>query len=256
MTAVNDIHVVRLLGVSIHSTPLKRVLSHISDSIQQGHRSIISNVNVHAMNIAYQEARFRRFLNEDSDLVFCDGMGVRLGARMTGQHIDYRYTPPDWIDDLCQVCVENDFSLFLLGSRKQVVEEAAASLKDRFPTLKIAGTQDGFFDKDPNSTENKAVVETINATNPDILLVAFGMPMQEYWLEENWDRLNARIALPVGALFDYITGEVLRAPRWITDNGLEWLARLVIEPRRLWRRYVIGNPLFIYRVLRNGKAAP
>jgi N-acetylglucosaminyldiphosphoundecaprenol N-acetyl-beta-D-mannosaminyltransferase len=97
--------------------------------------------------------------------------------------------------------------------------------------------------------ENQAVIQAINAAKPDILIVGLGTLHQEHWLKENWHSLEAHVALAVGAAFDYVSGEVARGPRWMTDNGLEWLSRLVVEPRRLWRRYVIGNPLFLWRIL-------
>jgi N-acetylglucosaminyldiphosphoundecaprenol N-acetyl-beta-D-mannosaminyltransferase len=94
------------------------------------------------------------------------------------------------------------------------------------------------------------VLQAINATSPDILLVGLGMPIQERWLMENWGFVKAKVALPVGALFDYLAGEIPRAPHWMTDHGLEWLGRLIVEPRRLWRRYLLGNPRFLWLVLK------
>jgi N-acetylglucosaminyldiphosphoundecaprenol N-acetyl-beta-D-mannosaminyltransferase len=118
------------------------------------------------------------------------------------------------------------------------------------PGLEIAGIQHGYFDKTAGSSENEAVVALINQVKPDILVIGFGMPLQERWLLENWDRLDAKVAIPIGAGFDYLAGVTPRAPRWMTDHGLEWLGRLIIEPRRLWKRYIIGNPLFFYRLVK------
>lgn len=139
--------------------------------------------------------------------------------------------------------------MFFLGSKPGIAEKAAQRLQERHPNLVIAGTHHGYFDKTPGSLENEAIIQQINAARPNILIVAFGMPLQEKWLMENWERIDANIALTGGAVFDYISGELARAPRWMTDNGLEWLGRLLIEPGRLWKRYVIGNPLFLWRIL-------
>jgi N-acetylglucosaminyldiphosphoundecaprenol N-acetyl-beta-D-mannosaminyltransferase len=141
-------------------------------------------------------------------------------------------------------------SLFLIGSRTGVAESAAVRLQERYPRLNIVGCAHGFFDKTPGSAENERVVEQINALRPNILLVGFGMPLQEGWLVNNWNQLDVDVGLTVGALFDYLSGELTRAPRWMTNNGLEWLGRLIVEPRRLWQRYLVGNPKFLYRVLR------
>jgi N-acetylglucosaminyldiphosphoundecaprenol N-acetyl-beta-D-mannosaminyltransferase len=100
------------------------------------------------------------------------------------------------------------------------------------------------------SPENEAVLQEINASSPDILLIGLGMPLQEYWLMENRHDLNAGVVLTGGAVFDYVSGRLRRGPRLLTESGFEWLARLLIEPRRLWRRYIVGNPLFLLRVLK------
>ena len=130
------------------------------------------------------------------------------------------------------------------------IEAAVRDKLAAYPDLEIVGFRHGYFDHSAGSPENEAVVEEINAAAPDILLVGLGMPLQERWLMENWQRLDVRVALTGGAVFDYVSGRLRRGPRLLTDNGFEWLARLLVEPRRLWRRYLIGNPLFLLRVLK------
>lgn len=232
-----------LFGVRINDLPLDRLLDNITSCANDNKRMIIANVNIHAMNLAYEQPDFRDCLNE-ADVVFCDGIGVMLGVRLTKQPLIHRYTPPDWIRELCFRCVQNEHALFLLGARDCVAQRAASVLQAEFPELQIAGAHHGFFNKHTDSSENLAIIQKINESEANILLIGFGMPLQELWLAENWSRLNVNIGLPVGALFDYVAGEVVRVPRWMTDNGFEWFGRLVIEPRRLWRRYIIGNPLF------------
>jgi N-acetylglucosaminyldiphosphoundecaprenol N-acetyl-beta-D-mannosaminyltransferase len=244
-----DTPAVAILGVYVHTISLPHMLEIIEQKLANQERFITAYANVHALNLAYAQPWFRDFLNQ-SDIVFCDGFGVKWGARLLGHTIPQRFTPPDWLDQLAALASRQGFTCFLLGARPGVAEKAAARLQQRFPDLRIVGTQHGYFDKTPGTAENAAVVQTINDATPHILIVGFGMPLQEQWLQDNWQRLEANLALPVGAAFDYLAGEVRRGPRWMTDNGLEWLARLVIEPRRLWRRYVLGNPLFLWRVLR------
>jgi N-acetylglucosaminyldiphosphoundecaprenol N-acetyl-beta-D-mannosaminyltransferase len=111
----------------------------------------------------------------------------------------------------------------------------------RFPALKIAGVHHGHFDHAAGSPENESVIEEINAAKPQILVVGFGMPRQERWLMENWDRVNANVALAGGAVFDYVSGRLRREPRLLIDNGFEWLARLLVQPARLWRRYLLAT---------------
>ena len=127
-----------------------------------------------------------------------------------------------------------------------MAQAAARKLKQRYPGLNVVGVHHGYFDR----SENEAVVQKINAAAPDILLVGLGMPLQEYWLMENRHRLDASVALTGGAAFDYVSGRLRRGPRLLVSSGFEWLARLLIDPRRLWRRYLVGNPLFLLRVVR------
>jgi len=246
---VDRIATINLLRVRIHTISLLELLNIIIKASLTVRKILIAYVNVHGINLAYKLPWFQTFLN-NADIIFCDGFGVKWGAYLLGLDILHRYTPPDWMPRLCQVCIQNNFSLFFLGARPGVTDKAAARLKERFPNLRIVGSHHGYFDKSTGSPENEAIIQQINAARPNILIVGFGMPLQERWLMENWDRIEANVALTGGAVFDYVSGELRRGPRWMTENGLEWLARFIVEPRRLWRRYLIGNPLFLWRVLK------
>src|SRR6202011_2227169 len=133
------------------------------------------------------------------------------------------------------------------GCDPGVAREAAARLHALYPRLDVVGSHHGYFE--PDSPHDDRVVEDINARRPDIVLVGMGTPKQELWVERNGSRLDTEVLWTVGALFDYVSGRVPRAPGWLADNGLEWIFRLAIEPQRMWRRYLLGNPVFISRVL-------
>jgi N-acetylglucosaminyldiphosphoundecaprenol N-acetyl-beta-D-mannosaminyltransferase len=221
----------------------------IGTYVQRRQKALILNANAHCLNLAYERQWLRRFLN-NAEIVFCDGAGVILAARILGFRIPERITYAEWIWPLAGFAAPRGITFFFLGARPGVAVKAAARLRERYPALRVIGTHHGFFDKEPNSLENVGVVQRINALRPNILVVGFGMPRQERWLMENWPDIEANIALTGGGVFDYVSGELKRAPLWMTEHGLEWLGRLVIEPRRLWMRYLIGNPLFLLRVLR------
>ncbi len=223
--------------------------AEIENLVRHGERGLVLNVNAHCLNLCYEDPKLRDFMNR-AEVVFCDGVGVMLAARVLGRRIPQRITYADWIWQLADLAAARGFSLYLLGARPGVAQEAARKLKARNPNLEIVGTRHGYFDHGAGSPENEAVVEEINASAPDILLVGLGMPFQEHWLMENRQRLDVRVALTGGAVFDYASGRLRRGPRLLRENGFEWLARLIVEPRRLWRRYLIGNPLFLLRVLR------
>jgi N-acetylglucosaminyldiphosphoundecaprenol N-acetyl-beta-D-mannosaminyltransferase len=240
---------VGIFGVPVAALNVEELHGCLRERIAQGERTLALNVNVHALNLAYEQPWMLQFFHQ-ADLVFCDGTGVILAARMLGSRIPERITYADWAWKLAAFGAAQGYSFFYLGGKPGVAEKAALRLTARFPDLKTAGCHDGYFNKSPGGAENASVIREINATRPDILIVGFGMPIQERWLCDNWERIDAKVLLTGGAVFDYVSGNLRRAPRWMTDHGLEWLGRLIIEPRRLWKRYLIGNPLFFYRMLK------
>jgi N-acetylglucosaminyldiphosphoundecaprenol N-acetyl-beta-D-mannosaminyltransferase len=238
---------VEVLGVRIDALSVSDLHRDIVQYVTTGAHALVLNVNAHCLNLAFSSSWLRDFLNQ-ADRVFCDGAGVRLAARILGANIPERITYADWTWQLAELCALWQFTLFFLGGRPGVAAEAAERIRDRVPSVRIVGTHDGYFDKSPTGAENARVLAAINAVRPDILIVGFGMPLQEAWLRDNWDKLTAHVALTGGAVFDYLSGRLRRAPKWMTNNGLEWLGRLIVEPRRLWRRYLLGNPMFLARV--------
>jgi N-acetylglucosaminyldiphosphoundecaprenol N-acetyl-beta-D-mannosaminyltransferase len=240
---------IEVLGVGVDALTVEELHAEIGSLVRGRRRGLVLSVNAHCLNLCREDPRLRAFFN-DADAVFCDGAGVMLAARILGRRVPGRITYADWTWQLAAYAAEEGFSLFFLGGRPGVARAAAERLKERYPGLEISGVRHGYFDHSPGSAENEAVVREINAVAPDILIVGLGMPLQERWLMENAGGLDVGVSLTGGAVFDYVSGEKKRGPRLLTDNGLEWLARLLAEPRRLWRRYLIGNPLFLLRVLR------
>ncbi len=241
---------VEILGVNISIISLQDLLQFVFYSIQLNSKIIITYVNIHGMNLACNNTVFRNCINK-SAVTFCDGFGVKIAVKLIKGITLYRFTPPDWFDLLAERCAKEKNSIYFLGTRQEIVERAARVLVERFPELKIVGIHHGFFDKTLDSEENQKVIQMINSLHPDILVVGFGMPAQEKWISENFNDIQTKVIIPVGAYFDYLAGETKRAPRWMTDHGLEWLGRLIIEPSRLWKRYIIGNPLFFWRIFKH-----
>ncbi|MBE9190580.1 WecB/TagA/CpsF family glycosyltransferase [Gloeocapsopsis crepidinum LEGE 06123] len=245
---MHEFEEVNLLKTKFHKLNVCQLIDYIVQAAQIDQKVIVSNVNVKAMNLAYELDWYRDFIN-NSDLVFCDGFGVLLGAKLLGYDVEstHRMTCPDYIENLGLACEQHNVSLFLLAGKPGVVEKAIAQMSAVAPKLQVQGHH-GYFEK--SGDENERVIHTINAFNPGVLYVGFGMPLQEHWILHNIERINARVFLPLGACLDFYTGTVYRGPEWMTDRGLEWLTRLATEPNRLWERYIIGNPLFFYRVFR------
>jgi N-acetylglucosaminyldiphosphoundecaprenol N-acetyl-beta-D-mannosaminyltransferase len=144
---------------------------------------------------------------------------------------------------LCKSCVESKQSLYFFGAQPGIAEQAANALCKKYPGLNIAGTKHG-YNKDNNAEQ---IIESINNSGCDILLVAMGSPVQEQWLLEHRDKLHCKTALAVGGLFDFYSGNISRSPLWLREIGMEWVWRLLQEPRNKFNRYVVGNPIFLYR---------
>lgn len=239
---------VNVLGVRLHPLDVDGLHAAIGAAVDGAGKALVLNANAYGLNLARRRPWLRDILNR-ADIVFTDGAGVVLAARLLGHRGLVRITYADWTWQLAEFAERRAYSLYFLGGQPGVAQEAAANLVARHPGLRIAGTAHGYFDQTPGSADSRRVIDEVNASGADILLVGFGMPLQEAWLAAHWADLRVHVGLTGGAVFDYISGRLRRGPRWMTDNGLEWLARLVIEPGRLWRRYVLGNPAFLASVL-------
>jgi N-acetylglucosaminyldiphosphoundecaprenol N-acetyl-beta-D-mannosaminyltransferase len=237
----NHLPIINLCGVRFTPVTVEALHGYIASQITARQRAPIFHVNVHAINLAQRDSEFRQILNAAS-LVFCDGFGVRLGARLMGHKTSPRITYADWMYQLSPFCAEHGFSLYLLGSEPGVALLAAQRLQERYPRLKIAGTHHGYFEK--SGADNQRVIDAINHAKPNIVIVGLGMPLQEKWIARHIEQLQTHVVLSGGACLDYIAGTLRRGSPLLVNHGFEWLARLLIEPRRLWRRYLLGNPYF------------
>jgi N-acetylglucosaminyldiphosphoundecaprenol N-acetyl-beta-D-mannosaminyltransferase len=221
---------------------LRRIIGWIGEDAPA--RSVMY-ANAHVLNQSRTVPALRSALTH-ADVVYCDGYGVRLAARALHAEIPHRMTGADWIWELAALCQRAGHSLYLLGSEPGIAAQAARRLRQRFPALEIAGTHHGYFE--PGSHHDERVLEDINARRPAIVLAGLGTPKQELWARRAARRLDVGVVWTVGSLFDYVSGRLPRAPGWLADNGFEWIFRLAVEPQRTWRRYLLGNPVFVSRI--------
>lgn len=174
-----------------------------------------------------------------------DGIGVAIAAKWYGTPVKANLNGSDLLPKLCQM----PYSIYFLGAAPGVTEKARMNLEHDYPGVKIVGADHGFF---TNEAAEHAAIERINRVHPDILLVGMGVPRQEAWLFRHREALSCKVAMGVGGVFDFASGRIPRAPVWLRKLRLEWAYRLYNEPCRLFRRYVIGNPLFLLRVTLHG----
>ncbi|MBW3084585.1 N-acetylglucosaminyldiphosphoundecaprenol N-acetyl-beta-D-mannosaminyltransferase [Austwickia sp. TVS 96-490-7B] len=233
-----------LLGVHISNFTMSQALDWIQEQVRTATTArLICFVNPACLNTAVEDQQYRDVL-DGSDLILPDGIGIKIASQIHGFTVQENVNGTDLFPRLCRRAVAEGISLYLLGARPGVAAQAAEEMRRRFPELLIAGTRSGYFAPE----EEPQVIEEINASGAEILLVAMGAPRQELWLARVLPSLQVRVAMGVGGLFDFYSGRIPRAPLWVREIGMEWVWRLGQEPQRMWRRYLVGNPLFLYRV--------
>jgi N-acetylglucosaminyldiphosphoundecaprenol N-acetyl-beta-D-mannosaminyltransferase len=236
---------VNILGVGIDPINMDDALEQIDRWIDLGESKYVCVTPVHSVMECQNDESLRQIFN-DAGMVTPDGMPVVWICQWNGHKETHRVYGPDLMLAACDRSQTNGHKHFFYGGAEGVAETLRSNLHNQFPKMQTTGTISPPY-KLLSDAENEALVDQINATNPDIVWVGLGSPKQERWMAKNIDRLNASVVIGVGAAFDFHAGRVRQAPRWMQRSGTEWLFRLLSEPRRLWRRYLVGNSLFVLK---------
>ena len=243
-----------VLDVPIASMTTTAALARIEALHDDSPPAIVAFANAHTLNLAVADPAFADLLHR-VDLLLNDGSGVALAARLQGEHFPENLNGTDLTPKLLARARDLGWRVFLLGGRVGVAAQAQDRLLESLPGLQIVGVHHGYFAQ----ADEPAVIAEVRAADVDLLVVAMGNPRQEHWLAERQDATGARVGVAVGAFLDFTAGVVPRAPAVLSRLGMEWAYRLYLEPRRMWRRYVLGNPLFLARValelVRRGRSA-
>ena len=241
----------RVLGVSVHLAQMDQVLKLIDEWVEKraSCRYIVAT-GMHGVMEARRSPYFKNVI-ESAGLFVPDGFSIIAVARLRGVKISKRVSGPDLMWEACKHAEEMGHRVFFYGDAEDTLQALSVKLKERFPRLIIAGLHSPPF-RPLTKEEDAEEVAIINASGADILWVGLGLPKQEQWMYEHRDRLNVPVAVGVGAAFKFLSGRLKRAPSWIGDNGFEWLWRLAIEPKRVWRRVIIDGPHFVLCVAKEG----
>lgn len=236
---------IRMLGLRIDNLTMSEALDWIMNRIQsRAHGAQISFINAHCANVARKHSKYRGIL-ASSDLVLADGIGMKVAGDLLEKPIVENVNGTDMFPLLCSQLDKCSGRVYLLGGGPGVADKVASWISSHYPDIRIVGARSGFFSERQNQLE----VAAIKRARPDVLLVAMGVPRQELWITKNLEASGARIGIGVGGLFDFYSGRIPRAPKWLRKAGLEWMYRLYQEPGRMWQRYMIGNFSFAYRVM-------
>ncbi|WP_201777016.1 WecB/TagA/CpsF family glycosyltransferase [Martelella endophytica] len=206
-------------------------------------------LNAHCMNTHKDDASYRWAISK-ADYLLPDGSGMKLAAKLQKKSFEANLNGTDLFVPLCEEAAHRGRSIYFFGSREGVAEEAANRACELAPGLKIAGTRHGYFEKESEAS----IIAEINRSGADIVLVALGVPMQDVWIARNRHKLEAGLVMGVGAQFDFWSGRVTRAPLVFRKAGCEWVWRLMMEPKRMAKRYLVGNARFVVNAYREARA--
>lgn len=236
-----------VLGIPVSTLGQEELFRQVVALCRGSERSLVTYANVHTVNLSRRSAAQAEVYRR-ARLVYCDGKGVCLGARLLGVPEPEHLPTASFIYAFCETCQREGIRVFLLGGRPGVAQAAAERLRAACPGFQVAGSHHGYFRWD--SPQEREVLAHIRRARPHVLLVGFGSPLQERWALRTWDALEVPVVWLVGAVMDFVAGRSPRAPYWMQRMTLEWLYRFAHEPRRLFTRYAVGNTVFLARVLR------
>lgn len=231
----------KLLGIETCITNYDEIISMLNNDIINCRKVFVVAINPEKIMRSRKDAKLKNILNSATYQI-PDGIGVLYASKINNGSIVNRITGIDLMEKLCLLSSEKEYKIFLYGAQCDTLLLVKKALKDRYENLNIVGAIDG-FDKNINK-----VIKTINKKKPDILFVALGSPKQEYFIYNNLDKLNCKVFMGVGGSFDVISGKVKRAPIWMQEKGLEWLYRLLKNPKRIIRQIKLVPFFFISRV--------
>lgn len=243
-----------IAGYTVYKPGVQACVEDIATWVRQagsnGHCRWLACMNPHSFVVALDDALFSQAL-KDADWLVPDGVGIVLASRLLGGHIQERVTGPDVFLDLHRrMNAAGGMSVFFLGSTEETLALIRARMASDYPDIRVAGTYSPPFKPGYSPAELDDMVAAINAAAPDVLWVGMTAPKQEKWLFEHRARLNVKFAGAIGAMFDFYTGRVKRSHPVFQRLGLEWLPRLLQQPRRLWRRMFISAPVFVWHVIK------
>lgn len=241
--------IVNICGVSINNLCIEEVLSEVARRISARIPSYIVTPNVDHL-VKLQTCKAFQKAYKGAALVLADGMPLLWAAKFLCTPLKEKISGSDLFPRLCKLAVDQKYKLFFLGGRVGAAKRAADILQSTYPEILIVGTYCPSLGFENNEFEDKKIIQLIKNSKPDILFVGLGAPKQEKWLYGHYKELEVPISVGIGVTFEFISGMVKRAPLWMQKYGLEWFWRLIMEPKRLWKRYLIDDPVFFWILLR------
>lgn len=229
-----------LLNTYVNNVNMDEAIQAIEDMIASEKKSYIVAINVDVVMKIENDAYLKEITYE-ADMVLVDGKPLQWIAKWHKKPIKAKISGSDLVPLLCKIAVEKGYSIFIIGGKEGIAEKAQENLERDFPGIKIVGTYAPPFGFEKKEIELKKINEMITVAHPDILIACFGCPKQEKWIYENYQKYDAKVSVCAGATVDFLAGNVKRAPKWMSDHGLEWFYRFLQEPKRMFKRYFVDD---------------
>jgi N-acetylglucosaminyldiphosphoundecaprenol N-acetyl-beta-D-mannosaminyltransferase len=236
---------IQILNTNFDCVTLGETVDWVVQLIASGKRGYICTVNVAILMMMRSDPQLQNFVN-NAALVVADGQPLVWTSRFFSQSLPERVTGIDLIDAIAAKAQADGLGIYIMGATPDVITAAVKKMQSKYPHLKICGFDDGYFKESQADQRVKAIAQS----GAQILFVGMGVPRQELFIEQNWAQLGVNLAIGVGGSFDVYSGLRKRAPLWVQQTGLEWLYRLIQEPQRLWKRYLVTNSQFVLELLR------
>lgn len=233
-----------ILGIPIHNVTMTEAIEALMKWMNENWRSQVCFVNSDCANIAYKNEAYLQVL-KTARFSLADGIGLKLAGKLLGREIKQNVNGTDLFPLLCEALSGSGKGLYLLGASPGVTEGVIEWIQKNYPDVTVSGAHHGYF----SLAEEPGIIKQIAESDADLLLVAFGAPRQDMWIHDHLEAIGVNVAMGVGGLFDFYSGRTARAPLWMREMGMEWFYRFTQEPGRLWKRYFVGNAVFLYRVM-------
>lgn len=237
---------VKFLNTFVDALTMDETLEEIQKYIEN--KECVQHVVINAskLNLMQEDEELTKIIN-DCPLINADGQSIVWGSKFLGNPLPERVAGIDIFIELIKISAEKGYKPYFFGAKEEVVTEVVRKFKEQYPSLKVAGYRNGYF----NNNQSKEIAEDIRKSGADILFVGFSSPMKEFWIREHMEIMKVPFAMGVGGSFDVVAGKTTRAPKWMQKCGLEWFYRFIQEPRRMFKRYIIGNIRFIRMISKN-----
>lgn len=231
----------QILNTYVNAISMQETIDCVEEIIKKGIPTQHVVINASKVNLMEQDEKLREIVNS-CPLINADGASIVWAAKKLGVPLTERVTGIDLFDNLVKLSAEKNYKIYLFGAKEEVVVKVKSIFEEKYPTLQIVGYRNGYF----TEADEPEIVKNMAESGADILFVAFSSPKKEYWINKYIGQLNIPFVMGVGGSFDVVAGVTDRAPKWMQDHSLEWFYRFIQEPRRMWKRYIIGNAKFVF----------